>query len=174
MMIRGNTNKYRSEKKKRIKRGKTLEEDIKRLEYELYGNDININNQTVADLVQKQNQLINVRNEKIEGVMLRSKCRYMDLGEKPTKYFFNLENRNYTSKVINEIIYDDIEYTKTNKVLNCQKQFYEKLYDNVNEVDEYTPIENIIGENDTKLSEAEAQKIEGEMTYVELTKALNI
>ena len=61
---------------------------------------------------------------------------------------------------------------KTNEVLNCQKQFYEKLYDNVNGVDEYTPIENIIGENDTKLSEAEAQKIEGEMIYVELTKAL--
>ena len=98
----------------------------------------------------------------------------MDLGEKPTNYFFNLENRNYTSKVINKLIYDDIEYTKTNEVLNCQKQFYEKLYDNVNEIDEYTPIENIIGENDTKLSEAEAQKIEGEMTYVELTKALKI
>ena len=96
----------------------------------------------------------------------------MDLGEKPTNYFFNLENRNYTSKVINKLIYDDIEYTKTNEVLNCQNQFYEKLYDNVNEVDEYTPIENIIGENDTKLSEAEAQKIGGEMTYVELTKAL--
>ena len=173
MMIRGNTIKYSSEKKKkRLKEEKTLEEDIKHLENELYENGININNQTVADLVQKQNQLINVRNEKIEGVMLRSKCRYMDLGEKPTNYFFNLENRNYTSKVINKLIYDDIEYTKTNEVLNCQKQFYEKLYDNVNEIDEYTPIENIIGENDTKLSEAEAQKIEGEMTYVELTKAL--
>ena len=173
MMIRGNTIKYSSEKeKKRLKEEKTLEEDIKRLENELYENGININNQTVADLVQKQSQLINVRNEKIEGVMLRSKCRYMDLGEKPTNYFFNLENRNYTSKVINKLIYDDIEYTKTNEVLNCQKQFYEKLYDNVNEIDEYTPIENIIGENDTKLSEAEAQKIEGEMTYVELTKAL--
>ena len=173
MMIRGNTIKYSSEKKKkRLKEEKTLEEDIKRLENELYENGININNQTVADLVQKQNQLINVRNEKIEGVMLRSKCRYMDLGEKPTNYFFNLENRNYTSKVINKLIYDDNEYTKTNEVLNCQKQFYEKLYDNVNVIDEYTPIENIIGENDTKLSEAEAQKIEGEMTYVELTKAL--
>ena len=85
----------------------------------------------------------------------------MDLGEKPTHYFFNLKNRNYTSKVINKLIYDDIEYTKTNEVLNCHKQFYEKLYDNVNELDKYTPIENIIGEKDTKLSEAEAQKIEG-------------
>ena len=74
----------------------------------------------------------------------------MDLGEKPTNYFFNLENRNYTSKVINKLIYDDIEYTKTNDVLNCQKQFYEKLYDKLNEVDYDTSIENIIGENDTK------------------------
>ena len=98
----------------------------------------------------------------------------MDLGEKPTNYFFNLENRNYTSKVINKLIYDDIEYKKTNEVLNCQKQFYEKLNDNVNGVDECTPIENINWENDTKLSEAEAQKIEGEMIYVELTKALKI
>ena len=70
MMIRGNTIKYSSEKKKkRLKEEKTLEEDIKRLENELYENGININNQTVADLVQKQSQLINVRNEKIEGVM---------------------------------------------------------------------------------------------------------
>ena len=92
MMIRGNTIKCSSEKKKkRLKEEKTLEEDIKRLENELFENGININNQTVANLVQKQNQLINVRNGKIEGVMLRSKCRYMDLGEKPTNYFFNLE-----------------------------------------------------------------------------------
>ena len=83
----------------------------------------------------------------------------MDLCEKPTNNFFNLENRNYTSKVINKLIYDDIEYTKTIEVLNCQKQFYEKLNDNVNEVDEDTPIEYFIGENDTKPSEAEAQKM---------------
>ena len=50
---------------------------------------------------------------------------------------------------------------KTNEVLNCQKQFNEKLYENVNEGVEDTPIENIIGENDTKLSEAEAQKMKG-------------
>ena len=67
MMIRGKTIKYSSEKKNnRLKEEKTLE-DIKRLENELYENGINLKNQTVADLVQKQNQLINVRNEKIEG-----------------------------------------------------------------------------------------------------------
>ena len=36
--------------------------------------------------------------------MLRSRSRYQDLGEKPSKYFFNLENRNYANKVMTKII----------------------------------------------------------------------
>ena len=65
MMIRGNTIKYSSEKKKkRVKEKKALEEDIKRLENEIYLNGINVNNQTVVNLVQKQNELVNLRNEK--------------------------------------------------------------------------------------------------------------
>ena len=61
--------------------------------------------------------------------MLRSKCRYQDLREKPSKYFFNLENRNYTSKVINKLVSDEgIEYTETQEILNLQKKFYQKLY----------------------------------------------
>ena len=64
-----------------------MEEDNKRLENEICLNGINVNNQTVVNLVQKQNELVNLRNIKIKGVMLRSKCRYMDLGGKPTNYF---------------------------------------------------------------------------------------
>ena len=89
-MIRGNTIKNSSEKKqKRVKEEKTLEEDIKRLENEICLNGTNVYNQTVVNLVQKQNELVNLRNKKkIEGVMLRAKCRFMNLGEKPTNYFF--------------------------------------------------------------------------------------
>ena len=42
----------------------------------------------------------------------------------------------------------------------------------MNEINEDTPIENIIGENETKLSDAEAELIKGEITYAELAKAL--
>ena len=45
--------------------------------------------------------------------------------------------------------------------LTGKKQLCEKLYDNVNEVDYDTPIENIILGNDTKLTEAETQKLRG-------------
>ena len=36
--------------------------------------------------------------------MLRSQCRYEDLGEKPSNYFFHLENMNYINKVMNKLV----------------------------------------------------------------------
>ena len=44
----------------------------------------------------------------------------------------------------------------------------------MNETNDDTPIVNIIGENETKLSDAEAETIEGEITYAILAKALKI
>ena len=56
----------------------------------------------------------------------------MEEGEKPTKYFCNLESRNYVNKIIkrvdieeeNTIIYDQFG------ILNQVETFYEKLYTN--------------------------------------------
>ena len=56
--------------------------------------------------------------------MLRSRCRYEDLGEKPTSYFLNLEKRNFTNKVITKIIDDDKENTSTEEILNSQTMYY--------------------------------------------------
>ena len=39
-------------------------------------------------LEDKKTRLQETRQKKLEGVILRSKCRYEDMGEKPTKYFF--------------------------------------------------------------------------------------
>ena len=95
-----------------------------------------------------------------------------ELGEKPTKYFFNLENRQFTNKVMNKIIDENgDEYTKTKDVLNCQKRFYENLYNDINIIVD-THISNVLGENETKLSDQEAENLEGEITLTELAQAL--
>ena len=53
--------------------------------------------------------------------MLRSRCRYEDMGEKPSKYFLNLESRNFTSKVISKLANENgEEYTETQDILNYQ------------------------------------------------------
>ena len=68
--------------------------------------------------MQKKGELIELRNERTEGVMLRSQSQFEDLGEKPSKYFFNLETRNYNSKVINKLINEKgEEFYETKKIL---------------------------------------------------------
>ena len=64
-----------------------------------------------------------------------------------------------------------MEYTDIKDILNCQKYFYEKLYNEDNNVGEI-PILNILGENKNKLNDAEAEKLEGEILYKELAEAL--
>ena len=90
--------------------------------------------------------------------MMRSRSRYQDLGEKPTKYFFNLENRNYVNKVMTKLIDENgTEYTETKDVLNCQQRFYKKLYDENNNIDDRL-IAITTGENSRKLSNLEERK----------------
>ena len=88
MMIRGNTIKYSSIKKRqKNEQQNKIEEEIKELEDKInsYSAD---SDEIFLDLVHKKEQLVEIRKDKIEGVMLRSRCRYQDLGEKPSKYFF--------------------------------------------------------------------------------------
>ena len=149
MMIRGMTIKYSSEKKKRTTEVELkLEKDIESLESETNANFNNVDEQKIQDLTTKKEQLTNIRKEKPDGIMLRSKCRFQVLGEKPTNYFFNLENRNFTSKVINKLVEDGIQ---------CQKQFYCNLYKEsecLNDIE----IENIVGENESKLSDHDSER----------------
>ena len=121
--IRGETIKYSSrEKRESLKQENQLEEDIKKIEHDISENLENTTPEIFITLNEKKNQLHEIRNHKLEGVMLRSRCRYEDLGEKPTAYFLNLEKRNFTNKVITKIIDDDKEYTSTEEILNCQKK----------------------------------------------------
>ena len=104
--------------------------------------------------------------------MLTSRTRSQDLGEKPTKYFFGLENRQYTNKVMIKIIDSNaVEHTDTKDILNCQKQFYETLNDKI-PVSENNSLTDILGGNEGKLSDQEAETLEGKITYAELLHAL--
>ena len=113
-----------------------------------------------------------IRKDKIEAVMLRSRCRYQDLGERPSKYFFGLENRNFTNTVMTKLIDKDCsEYYDTKDVLNCQRRFYGKLYSAPNNIDDNS-IYSIIGENSMKLSNDKSELLKGKTTHRELSEAL--
>ena len=84
--------------------------------------------------------------------MIRSRCRYEDLGEKPSNYVLNFEKRNFTNKVITKIIEDNgQESLSTEEILNSQKTYFKNLYSENILIDD-TPIEAQIGVNNLKMT----------------------
>ena len=80
----------------------------------------------------------NLRLEKLlqyktKGAILRSKVRWFEQGERNTKYFLNLEKRNFCQKSVTKLKLKDDTYTYDQfDILQEEKQFYESLYTSKN------------------------------------------
>ena len=148
-----------------------MEKDIINIEAKITNRLNEITKNEINILEEKKNALSDLRKIKTEGVMLRSRCRYEELGEKPSGYFLNLENRNFMDKVITKLKDDNgEEYRNSADILNLQKQYYQDLYKDEINIDN-VPINEIVGENSCKLNEEESNSLEGEITYEELANA---
>ena len=152
LAIRGETIKYSSRKKKeKIKQEKLLKEEISKLEHKISENLEKVDLDEINLLEDKRNRLQEIRKNTIDGVMIRSRCRYEDLGEKPSSYFFNLEKRNFTNKVITKIIENDgQECLTTEEILKSQKSYFKTLYSENNAVDNNS-VETLTGEISLKM-----------------------
>jgi hypothetical protein len=93
MKIRSNSITY-SIKKSREEKSlyRTLENDIQNLENIMNSSPDDV---TQASLVNKQLELGNKRQQKIEGILLRSRANWHENGEKCSEYFCKLEKKNF-------------------------------------------------------------------------------
>ena len=61
--------------------------------------------------------------------MFRSKVQWVELGEKPTKYFFKLEKANYEKKVVREVKLQNEEVISNPVHVNKEiENFYRAMY----------------------------------------------
>jgi hypothetical protein len=84
-----------------------LQTDIANIEYEIQTNptSFNIN----IDTWEKVNLgLEHLCNKKSEGTIVRSRAQWYEQGEQSSKYFCNLENKNYVNKTIQKLELDDV------------------------------------------------------------------
>ena len=93
MTIRSKTIRYAQKiKRENDKEENRLNREISQLQKETMG-EINVLNKTkVKTLQQKQQELVDLRRKKIEGVMIRSRIRWYEKGEKNNSFFFTLKN----------------------------------------------------------------------------------
>ena len=77
----------------------------------------------------KNKSLQDLRRKKMNGVKLCSKAKWIDEGEKVTRYFCNLENRNFISECMPSLISDTGEIINDqDSILHETKEFHKKLY----------------------------------------------
>jgi len=105
---------------------------------------------------------------KAKGAIIRSKTKWIEQGEKPNKYFFNLEKRNYNRKVIKSLkrpdgkmICNELELLK--EIEMYYRNLYSSVIDRRNDFFEEF-IENL---EIPKLEDTVRDELEGEITLKE-------
>ena len=97
-----------------------------------------------------------IYNERARGVIMRSRCQWIDENEKCSKFFLRKEKLNYSTKHIKTLLINGQIVSDPKLILDCGKTFYKNLYtersDNTNfNIDCY--MQNIQGpkiDNETK------------------------
>ena len=112
-----------------------------------------------------------IRDIKLRGAYIRSRIKDFNLGEKPNKYFLNLENYNFVSKSIKELKLDDGNIiTKPEEILEVMRRFYQSLY---NKKDIKSLSDSKFSEfpkKFNKLSDVEKASLDSDITIEELEK----
>ena len=114
-----------------------------------------------------------IREQKLKGALVRARWQMLSMGEKPTKYFLNLENRNFVSKHIRELKQQGRSITNPKDILKEMKTFYRNVYNKGETTDlnesNYSDIENRL----PKLSEEENIEIERDISLEDLQYIVN-
>ena len=109
-----------------------------------------------------------IRKERLRGSLILSRSKWIDEGEKPTKYFCYLETRNYVSKIIPRLTLDDGSDSTTQTEIHTEvERFYKSLYQNdKDEIIDYD-MNTVINANIDKLSNSDRDSLEGKITLDE-------
>ena len=168
MMIRGETVQYSKQKAKRVRKEENeIEEKITKLQQNICAPDA----QGVLNQIEiLKNNLEELRQPMIEGIIIRSRVAWHEKGERNTKYFLSLEKRNASRKSIQYIEHDGNVIDTVNEVLDQFSNIYEEKYSANDQIRPDTSFMNCNIKN--KLSTKEKKLLEENIQMSELTNAL--
>ena len=135
--------------------------------------DSNDANSTLLWVVQEE--LETFYEKKVEGIIIRSRARWYEHGERSSKYFLNLEKRNHVKKHIRKLDINGVLTTDYLKILNEQKRFYQELYQSTNGMSNNTETITLFLDNLNipKLSDTEKNSCEGKISVSQCHKLLD-
>ena len=154
-----------------IKKRKFERETEEKLNRELNDLEITLGNNPNEIILENfktcRDKLNQIEEEKSKGSIVRSKINWLEQGEKPTKYFFDLEKYNYGKKTIRKLNIDtNNTITSEKEILSNIAQFYSNLYKSKN-VNLHEFEEMFFNYNIPFLTENESNSCEGNITEAE-------
>ena len=122
--IRNYSIQYSKQQKKKMR---NHENDLRKRQNILESHDTD-NIEKEAEIESVKEILKVLDNEKLQGSIMRSRVKWVEEGEKSSKFFFDLEKHNYMRKSIRKLKTNSGEtITDPEEIALYQKQFYEKL-----------------------------------------------
>ena len=120
------------------------------------------------------NSLHKLVEDQKKGAQIRSRAKWIEEGEKCTKFFNGLEQKNIANNKIRQLTKDDGNFTTSDtEILEEEYKYYQSLYakENITDNSIKSYLQNI--DNINTLSEVEANALEGELTDTECLAAIN-
>ena len=169
--IRGNTISFASFKSKSNKmRQNNLEKTIDTLNVEICNtSNLERKEEIFNEIDALQKELQQLREPKIRASMARARVQSYEEGEKPSKYFCNLEKRNAVNKIISCLDIKGEMVTDHKKILAAQKSYYQNLYTKCPHSQTYKLLNT---SNVRKLNDTQKEKCEGPILEEEVKVAI--
>jgi exonuclease III len=170
MMMRRDSITYSIHRsKERNKQSKETSEALKKAEEALNNSD-GSNKDLEENYYRLKNEWQSIENEKTAGLMLRSRARYIEQGERNTKYFIGLEKHRAETKTITEVVTEEGTVSGSKEVLDELTKFYKNLYSESESLDL-----NMTSQfkSDVQISESDKEFMDRELTIKECKEALD-
>ena len=178
MELRAKTIKYSKEKRSQLRNEeKALQEELQELDRKICNNDV-FDQETLEKYESAKGKLKRIHDIRGKEAIFRSKTKWLEQGERSTKYFFNLEKNNYEKKLIREVKLENGEIISNFAQVNKEiEDFYGKMYTSKmsgSDVSEHNHnIHKFIeGLNIPQLNIEEQESLEKDLTFEELKDAL--
>ena len=128
----------------------------------------------IGDILDDLNKEFEVhRKYKMEGLLVRTKAKWIEEGEKPSKYFCALEKRNFVNKNVTKLINKNNEQlTNQKEILMEIKSFYQDLYKSRDDSLENIDLATLDLGNVPKLTNEQRQLLDSPISGTEILASL--
>ena len=126
----------------------------------------------VPRIVTLKAQLSSLTSKHLEGVKIRSRAKWLDEGEKPSRFFFKLERERIASKACSSILNSDgVEVFTRPEIEQAHVQFYANLF-SPEQID-LDCKQRLLAGFSSFLSDDDCEFCEGIFSLAELTTSVN-